>query len=161
MVREELETKFANTNQAIIPGDYLALEAHWADIIDLVFTYDCSGAAVPGRSRPSTSYKIIAVDCCLLGNGDVVGSGSEILVIGRVNQNNFVPLHRIQDRDPSPPASVGCLVCQQDKSMQAFSCDQQHHSRSTWACLECEYPKCCIPGCDAKSDKPHLGIFMC
>ena len=37
MFREELEKKFEDGDQGIIPGDYLQLELPWADIIDLLW----------------------------------------------------------------------------------------------------------------------------
>ena len=42
-VRRELERKYRHGPARIKPGDFLELEYHWADVVDLLFRFDESG----------------------------------------------------------------------------------------------------------------------
>ena len=46
----------------VIPGDFLELEHHWADVIDLLFLFNESGCMpqLPDGRMWSSDYKIIA-----------------------------------------------------------------------------------------------------
>ena len=107
-VRGELNKKHLSGVGRIIPGDFLELEHHWADVIDLVFLFNESGRMplLPSGRMWAQSHTIIAVDMHLLGNGDVVGDGPEIFYIGRINGNHFVPLRPISTGSASGSTDV-------------------------------------------------------
>ena len=96
-VRHELNKRHRSGVGQVIPGDFLELEHHWADVIDLLFLFNESGCMpqLPDGRMWSTDYKIIAVDMRHLGNGDVVGVGNVTIYIARINGNHFVPLHPV------------------------------------------------------------------
>ena len=93
-VRMELEKKFTTGPGRIRPGDFLELQHHWKDVIDLLFRYDEMDLPLSpsgGRSW-SDIHKVVCFDMMHLGQGDVVGFGGRQLVIARQNENHFVPL---------------------------------------------------------------------
>eukprot|EP00975_Prorocentrum_lima_P004385 950467-Prorocentrum_lima.AAC.1 len=57
----------------IRPGDYLELEHHWKDVIDLLFRFnECDlPIELSGGGRWSDVCKVVCVDMNFLGMGDV------------------------------------------------------------------------------------------
>ena len=94
----EVRRRLEALHPEIIPGDYLELH-YWEDIVNLL------GAC--NRVRAVTwawavRFQIVCVDLTWIGNGDVEPRGPPgsrtRLYIARVNQNHFIPLHRLHAR---------------------------------------------------------------
>ena len=107
-VRAALERKHSSRPTAIIPLDYLDLRLYWSDIVDLLGTHN----ELRRMDNLSSRVRVVCVDMCWIGNGDVVpqgepGSSRRNLYIARVNQNHFVPLRRSTQRGGAVAAAVG------------------------------------------------------
>jgi hypothetical protein len=99
-VRQELENIHRGKDTQIIPGDYLPLD-FWDDIVDLLI----SNNAVTQVQRESRAhrFRVVCVELTWIGHGEVFPRGASSsertsLIIARVNQNHFVPLIRVHDR---------------------------------------------------------------
>ena len=89
-VRMELEKKFRTGPGRIRSGEYLELQHHWKDVIDLLFLYNEMDLPVTpsgGRSW-SDIHKVVCVDMIYMGEGDVVGSGGKRLVMQLTKVDN-------------------------------------------------------------------------
>ena len=94
-IRTEIEKLHQNRASAIIPGDYLDLALYWRDIIDLVGLHNL----VRVIENMSVHYRVICVDMCWIGHGDVepsdqAGGRRMHVYLARLDGNHFVPLHR-------------------------------------------------------------------
>ena len=101
IVRSMLEERHCNLPTAILPGDYLSLDL-WYDIIDLLFA--CTAVDHTKQRNQHHNYRVVCVDMTWIGSGDVFprnssADGRRSLAIARVNENHFVPLHRLDDRN--------------------------------------------------------------
>ena len=88
-VRSYIDAKYPS-----FQGAFLELETHWADVLNLIHANitDPRVAHTTGEGQVCDRYKTVCVDVELMGNGDVVGTGSNTLYMARVGGNHFVPL---------------------------------------------------------------------
>ena len=87
LIRRELRRR----HPTLRPLQYLDLETHWRDVIELLGLYNTSPT---GGAWSPDHFRITCLDLCFLGSGNVVGDGARCLPIARQNQNHFVPLLR-------------------------------------------------------------------
>ena len=81
-------------------GDFLPLDL-WDDIVDLLVLYN---EVHPIRASWAHRLSMVCVDLAWIGSGDVFPRGASsdtrsTFAIARVNQNHFVPLFRLHDRN--------------------------------------------------------------
>ena len=118
MIRQALEKRHRGKPTRIQPMDYLELETHWKDVIDLIGQHNLVSS---GAQLLSSQFQVVCVDLNMLGNGDVVGAGSTKLVIARVNEKHFVPLiHLFGQRNCSGAASSGLSTMESKKEEQSM-----------------------------------------
>lgn len=87
-VRKDLQRRFKDSHFKVTENNFLTLEAHWGDAVDLLFQHDTTG----GKKLTQKDVRLVCVDLEHDGNGDVVGNGSKTIYLARVHQNHFVPL---------------------------------------------------------------------
>ena len=75
-VRMELDKTCTTGPGRIRPGDFLELQHHWKDVIDLLFRYNEMDLPLTPSGGPSWSdiHKVFCVDMMHLGQGDVAES---------------------------------------------------------------------------------------
>ena len=101
LVRRMLEERHCNLPTAILPGAYLPLDL-WDDIIDLLFA--CNAVQRSTQRIQHQNYRVVCVDMTWICNGDVFprnssANGRRTLAIARVNENHFVPLRHLHNRN--------------------------------------------------------------
>ena len=100
-VRAELENRHRGLPTQIQPGAFLPLD-FWDEIVDLLGYHNA--VFQPIRESWAHRFRIVCVDLTWIGHGEVFprGAGRDrtTLVIARVNQNHFVPLVRLHERNP-------------------------------------------------------------
>ena len=87
-VRDRIESDFPEVR----PGDFLELQSHWRAAITWLGRYNKIGAVFS-----ADDFKVVCVDLLYVGNGDVIGCGTQTLYLARESQNHFVPLFQIQE----------------------------------------------------------------
>jgi hypothetical protein len=87
-VRDRIERDFPEVR----PGDFLELQSHWRAAITWLGRYNKIGAVFN-----ADDFKVVCVDLLYVGNGDVIGCGTQTLYLARESQNHFVPLFQIQE----------------------------------------------------------------
>ena len=119
-VRESLEEIHRGKFSHIDHMDFLQLDWHWRDILQLLSQHNLCK-----KRLDVNDYRVICVDLNLPGHGDVYGSpqASRILHICRQNLNHFVPLLR-WNLSESPPASRSShtLSSKSTKSEESMCC---------------------------------------
>ena len=96
-VRSRLEERHQHRATRITPGDYLDLAHYWEDIVNFLGEYN---QVQPVTWAWAVKFRIVCVDMTHIGHGDVLPRGvpqgqRTTLHIARVNQNHFIPLHRL------------------------------------------------------------------
>jgi len=101
-IRQVLEDRHRGQDSQIEQSDYLQLDLHWRDILELLAQHNLCE-----RNFDVNDCRIVCVDMILCGHGDVVGSDEahHILYICRQNMNHFVPLFRL--RGSAEPMACG------------------------------------------------------
>ena len=75
-VRTALQMRFQN----LLERDFLELDVHWRDVIELLGEYN---EAEKRRPLDSSRFQILCLDVMNIGSGDVVGTGEIVLRIAR------------------------------------------------------------------------------
>ena len=69
-------------------NNFLTLHLHWADIVDLLFLHDTSGA----QRMTHAAFRVVCIDFTFHRHGEVAGTGPLPLFVARENANHFIPL---------------------------------------------------------------------
>ena len=123
-VRQVLEERHRGRNSQIQYMEYLQLDWHWRDVLELLAQHN-----LVDRSFDVNDFRVVCVDMNMPGHGDVFGRAEarHTLYIGRQNLNHFVPLFRWH-------GSTGPMPCRGSKpepSPFASSSSSQAQSSSS------------------------------
>ena len=151
-VRAELQKRHTRGPSRIRPHDYLELQYHWRDIIELLGRCNLIGGQKPLDSR---QFKIVCVDMLYIGSGDVEGDGQRTLCIAWQNRNHFVPLLAIWDlqRHVAYRSAAGARTELGSGASANAASSTQHHDISSSSCVSQSKE-------DSPSDAMHTASYV-
>ena len=89
-VRHMLRSKHPAGPGHVTEFNYLTLDLHWKDIVDMLFQTDESGKPKLHHAM----FRIVCVELSFEKHGVMEGTGPRVLYIAREEENHFIPLIR-------------------------------------------------------------------